>query len=114
MDTATVLLIVLLGAATALCVTAVWGIFEMVKTARSVRVLADDLDARLVPLIEKADVAFDVVNVELLRIDEFGIAHVKDMSHRVAFDLAGQKLQEGGEIFALQTASALELPDDRP
>lgn len=83
MDTSTVLLMVLLGAATALCAVAVWGIVEVVKTARSIRVLADDLGARAIPFIEKADVTLDAINVELLRIDEI-VTRVEEVTDRVS------------------------------
>ena len=83
MDTATVLLVVLLAAASVLCAVAVWGVFELVKTARSVRLLTDDLRARVIPLLEKADVALDVVNVGLLRMDEI-VTRVEDVTDRVS------------------------------
>ena len=47
----------------------IWGIIEVVKAARSARQLADDLDARVVPLLDKADVTVDAANAELYRID---------------------------------------------
>jgi len=68
-QTVTVLLSVLIVVAVALCAVAIWALVEAVKTARSIRVLSDDLDARVVPLIEKADVAVDALNIELLRVD---------------------------------------------
>jgi len=83
MDTATVLLMVLLAAAIALCAVAVWGVLEVVKTARSVRILVDDLDARVIPFIEKADVTLDAINIEFLRIDEI-VTRVEEVSDRVS------------------------------
>jgi hypothetical protein len=64
-----VLLSVLIVAAVALCGVAIWALLEGVKTARSLRTLSDNLDTRLVPLIEKADVTVDALNIELLRVD---------------------------------------------
>lgn len=83
MDTATVLLMVLLAAAIALCAVAVWGVLEVVKTARSVRILVDDLDAHVIPFIEKADVTLDAINIEFLRIDEI-VTRVEEVSDRVS------------------------------
>jgi hypothetical protein len=64
------LLAVLLVLASALCGVAIWALTEAVKTARSARLLADDMDTRLVPLLDKADVTVDAMNAELLRIDQ--------------------------------------------
>ncbi|MGV8082409.1 MAG: hypothetical protein AB2L09_02075 [Coriobacteriia bacterium] len=69
MDILSVLLGLLIIVAIVLCGIAIWGIIRVVETARSVRTLADDLEARLVPLVDKADVTIDAVNAELLRID---------------------------------------------
>lgn len=69
MNILSVLLGLLIIAGIALCAVAIWGIIRIVETARSVRTLADDLEARLVPLVDKADVTVDAVNAELLRID---------------------------------------------
>ena len=45
------------------------GALEVAKAARSSRRLADDLDERMVPLADKADVSVDAFNAELLRVD---------------------------------------------
>ncbi len=55
---------------------------EAVKTARSVRVLSDDLDARIVPLIDKLDVSVDAFNAELLRVDAI-VTRFEEISDRV-------------------------------
>ena len=81
-NTVTVLLGVLIVAASALCAVAIWALAEMVKSARSVRTLADDLDARVVPLLEKADVTVDAFNVELLRIDAI-VTRFEEIGDRV-------------------------------
>lgn len=83
MDTATVLLIVLLVAATAVCGFVIWAVFELVATVRSARRLADDLDKSLVPLLAKADVTVDSLNIELLRIDEI-VTRVEEVTDRVS------------------------------
>ena len=82
MNTVNILLGVLLGAATALCCVAIWALTESVKTARSVRRLSDDLDVRLVPLLDKADVTIDALNAELLRIDGI-VSRVEEITDRV-------------------------------
>ena len=63
------LLTVLIVAASLLCGVGIWALLEGMKTARSVRTLADDMDTRLVPLLDKADVTVDAINAELLRVD---------------------------------------------
>jgi len=77
-----VLLIVLLVAASAACGFVIWAVFELVATLRSTRKLADDLDASLMPLLEKADVTVDSINIELLRIDEI-VTRVEEVTDRV-------------------------------
>jgi hypothetical protein len=81
-DTVTVLLSVLIVVGTVLCSVAIWALVEGVKTARSVRVLSDDLDARVVPLLDKADVTVDAVNAELLRVDAI-VTRFEEISDRV-------------------------------
>jgi uncharacterized protein YoxC len=79
----TALLAVLLVSASALCGVAIWALIESVKTARSARQLADDLDARLVPLLDKADVTVDAMNAELLRIDQI-VTRLDEVTERVS------------------------------
>jgi hypothetical protein len=79
----TVLLPVLLVAASAVCGVAIWALIEGVKTARSARKLTDDLDERLVPILEKADVTVDAMNAELLRIDQI-VTRVEDVTERLS------------------------------
>lgn len=83
MNTATVLLSVLLVVASVLCGVAIWAVTEFVKTARSLRTLSDDLDVRLVPLLEKADVTVDATNAELLRIDAI-VTRMEEVTDRVS------------------------------
>jgi uncharacterized protein YoxC len=78
----TALLAVLLVLASALCGVAIWALTEAVKTARSARLLADDLDTRLAPLLDKADVTVDAMNAELLRIDQI-VTRVEEVTDRV-------------------------------
>lgn len=81
MATATAaLLILLLVAAIAACVAFVVLALDGVKTSRSVRQLSDDMDSRLVPLLEKADVTVDAANAELLRIDGI-VTRVEDATN---------------------------------
>lgn len=76
------LLIVLLVAASAACGFVIWAVIELVATLRSTRRLAEDLDASLMPLLEKTDVTVDAINVELLRIDEI-VSRVEEVTDRV-------------------------------
>ncbi len=82
MSVTTSLLAVLLVLASALCGVGIWALIESVKTARSARQLADDLDTRLVPLLDKADVTVDAMNAELLRIDQI-VTQVEEVTVRV-------------------------------
>lgn len=91
MNTITVLLSVLVVVATVLCGVAIWALLESVKTARSVRTLSDDLDARVVPLIDKVDVSVDAFNAELLRIDAI-VTRFEEVSERV--DSTSRTVQE--------------------
>jgi uncharacterized protein Yka (UPF0111/DUF47 family) len=77
------LLALLLVLASALCGVAIWALVESVKTARSARRLADDLDSRLVPLLDKADITVDAMNAELLRIDQI-VTRVEEVTDRVS------------------------------
>jgi uncharacterized protein YoxC len=79
----TTLLAVLLVFASALCGVAIWALTEFVKTSRSAKQLADDLDTRLVPLLDKADVTVDAMNAELLRIDQI-VTRVEEVTDRVS------------------------------
>ncbi len=81
-DTTTVLLSVLIVVASAACGVAIWALVEAARTARSVRTLSDDLDARLVPLIEKVDVSVNAFNAELLRVDAI-VTRFEEISDRV-------------------------------
>ncbi len=69
MDAVSVLVIVALVAAIAMCAVAVFALFEAIATLRSARTFFDEMDGRLVPLIEKVDITVDAVNAELLRVD---------------------------------------------
>ena len=83
MSGTTALLAVLLVVASALCGVAIWALTESVKTARSLKQLADNLDVRLVPLLDKADVTVDAMNAELLRIDQI-VTRVDEVTERVS------------------------------
>lgn len=81
-DTLSYLFIVLVVAAFAVLGVAVFALVETAKSMRSVRQLADDLDERLVPMLDKADVTLDAVNAELLRIDGI-VSTIEDVSDTV-------------------------------
>lgn len=83
MDTAAVLQILLLVVASAACGFVIWAVFELVKTLRSTRTMVERLDATLIPLLNKADVTVDALNVELLRIDEI-VTRVEEVTDRVS------------------------------
>ena len=82
MEINTILLGVLLVVASVVCGVAIWALLEGVKTARSARTLADDLDERVVPLLDKADITIDALNAELLRIDSI-VSRIEEVTERV-------------------------------
>lgn len=83
MDPVTVLLVLLLAVASALCGVGIWALTEFVKTARSVRELSDSTNQRLTPLLDKVDITVDAVNAELLRLDEI-ITRFDDASAKMS------------------------------
>lgn len=64
-----VLVMTALIAAVLLCIAGIWAAVELARTARDARREMSETNARLIPLMEKADVTVDAVNAELLRID---------------------------------------------
>ncbi len=81
--TATAILgIAALVAALVVSVVAVYALLESIKTMRLMREFIDDTSARLNPLIDKADVAVDAMNAELLRVDGI-VTTIEDVSDRV-------------------------------
>ena len=83
MDANTVLLAVLYIVLIALAGVAIWGVREMVATARSVRVLSDELHQSLPPLIERAGSTLASVDVELGRINGV-VSQIEEVSDRVS------------------------------
>ena len=61
----------------------IYALIEAVGTMRAVRRLTEDLEARMPDLIEKADVAIDAFNAEMLRLDGI-IDQVEDVTTRVS------------------------------
>ena len=78
-----VLTAVLLIAAIVLCATGIWAFVRVSLASRSVKRLADDFQARMVPLAEKADVTVDAMNAELLRVDAI-VSQIEEVSERVS------------------------------
>lgn len=69
MDTSAALSIALTVVALVLCVAAIYAVVIIVRAVREVRAAVEDVRARLVPLLEKADITIDAANAELLRLD---------------------------------------------
>ena len=57
-----ILAIVLAGAA-------LYAVFVIVSVVREIRLSVEEVRARLVPLLDKADITVDAINAELLRLD---------------------------------------------
>ncbi|HEX9093995.1 MAG TPA: hypothetical protein VF902_08430 [Coriobacteriia bacterium] len=83
MDVRAVLLVILYAVLIVLAGTGVWALVVVVGTARSTRRLADDLDARLVPLLDKASATVDAVNEELVRVDVI-VTQLEEVSDKVS------------------------------
>jgi hypothetical protein len=71
-----------LVAALVVSVIAVYALIESIRTMRLMREFIDDTSSRLNPLIEKADVAVDAMNAELLRVDGI-VTTIEEVSDRV-------------------------------
>jgi hypothetical protein len=67
----------------ALAASAAYGVWVAVGTLRSVRELADDVDERLVPLIERATETLDSVDREMARVDGI-VTRFEDVSDTVS------------------------------
>lgn len=61
---------------------AVWGVREVVFTARSVRKLTDELSTTLPPLIERADGTLVALNAEIVRVNGV-VSQLEEVSDRV-------------------------------
>ena len=79
----TVLVGVLVVAATALAVAAIWGGVEIVGAARSLRSLSDRLACDLPPLMDKAEYTLDAVGAAVARADGV-VAQIEEVSDRVS------------------------------
>ena len=83
MDVQTVLLTTLYILLIALAGFAIWGVRELVATARSVRGLTDELQHTLPPLIESAGTTLTAVDAELGRINGV-VSQIEEVSDRVS------------------------------
>jgi len=81
-DVTGVLLIILLVVAIATCLLVAWAMWVAIGTMRSVRALVDEVKGRLLPLLDKAEITLDAINVELLRIDAV-VTRFEDVTERV-------------------------------
>jgi hypothetical protein len=82
MNAGAVLSIVLDVILIVLAIVAIWGVVQVVSTARSVKKLADDADALMPPLVDKANVTLDNFNDELVRMDGV-VTQLEEVSDRV-------------------------------
>jgi len=95
MDVQTALLTALYTLLIALAGFAIWGIREMVATARSMRTLTDELQQTLPPLIERAGATLTTVDAELGRINGV-VSQIEEVSDRVqSTSRAAQEMVEG-------------------
>jgi methyl-accepting chemotaxis protein len=73
---------------------AIWGVREVVSTARSVRKLSDDMSEKLPPLIERADATLVSVNAEISRVNGV-VSQFEEVSNRVSHTArAAQEIAE--------------------
>jgi uncharacterized protein YoxC len=82
MDARQVLEIGLYGVLIALCLTGIWALVAVARAARSTTRLAEDLDEKLPPLIDKASTTLDGINVEMARVDGL-VTQLEEVSDRV-------------------------------
>jgi methyl-accepting chemotaxis protein len=83
MDAQTALLTALYTLLILLAGFAIWGVRELVATARSVRRLSDELQETLPPLIARAGETLTAVDVELGRINGV-VSQIEQVSDRVS------------------------------
>ena len=100
MDAQTVLLTALYVLLIVLAGTAIWGLREMVGTARSVRRLADELGCTLPPLIERAGNTLNSVDLELGRINGV-VSQIEEVSDRVSSTARSAQEIVGGPVAAV-------------
>ena len=81
-DVQSALLVALYASLVAFALFAIWGVREVVATARSVRRLSDELGETLPPLIAKADATLSSVDVELERVNGV-VTQIEEVSDRV-------------------------------
>ncbi len=77
------LTIVLLAVAIVALGVLIYALVEAVGTMRAVRKVAEDVEATMPGLVEKADVAIDSFNVQMLRLDAI-VDQVEEVSARVS------------------------------
>jgi uncharacterized protein YoxC len=82
MDIQSVLLIVVYVALIVVAIVAIWGVREVVATARSVRRLSDDLQETVPPLVERAGTTLTSIDSELKRINGV-VSQIEEVSDRV-------------------------------
>ena len=82
MDAQTLLLTALYAVLIALAGSAIWGVRELVGTARSVRALSDELHKTLPPLIERAGATLASVDTEITRVNGV-VSQIEEVSDRV-------------------------------
>lgn len=77
------LIVTLLLSAIVLCGVGIWALIRVGLASQSMQTLAEDLEERVIPLVEKADVTVDAINAELLRVDMI-VTQVEEVSGRVS------------------------------
>ncbi len=77
------LIVILIVVAIVALGVVIYALVEAVGTMRAVRRVAEDLETRMPSLIDKADVAVDAFNAEMLRLDGI-IDQVEDVTIRVS------------------------------
>ncbi len=85
--------------------TGIWAVVEIANAARSARVLTDDLDARVPPLLDKAGRTLDNVNTEIVKVDDI-VTQIEEVSDRV-----GATTRTAQEIVGAPVAAVMGLGD---
>ena len=100
MSVETLVRVVMYLALIVLASVAIWGIREIVGSARSVRRLSDELHTTLPGLIERADVTLIAVNAELVRVNGV-VTQIEEVSDRVTSTTRAAQEMVGGPVAAV-------------
>lgn len=104
MDASETLSIVLTVVAIVMSLVVIYGVVTVVRAVRDVQAAVEEVRARLVPLLDKADVTVDAANAELLRLDAI-VSQAEDVTGAVS--TAGEFIRSPVNAAAQSVARAI-------